>query len=183
MGAGPWLWIRGAAASHVETLGDDPPRAEAALVLGTEVLRAGTPSVRLAERVEVAVQLYESGAVPLLIMSGTDESDTGQSEVAVMREYAISLGVPADAIALDPLGLDTHASCVRAATVFELESVVVVTNEFHTYRAVWLCEQAGLEASAVHAPITWNAWTARGNAREVAAAWKAFLDVAGVPLS
>ena len=152
--------------------------AEAAIVFGTLVNEDGTLSPRLAERVEVAAALYLDGTVPELVMSGTSESDTGHDETARMRDYAVSLGVPAEAITLDPLGVDTFATCERAATTYGLQRVIVVTNEYHVARATWLCQRAGLSAEGVHAPARPAGWTLRGNAREVFAAWKAVLDVA-----
>lgn len=174
---GPWLCLHVATAGSVVEAGEPVESAEAALVLGTLVNEDGTLSPRLAERVEVAAGLYLDGTVPTLVMSGTSESDTGQDETARMRDYAVSLGVPAGVITLDPLGLDSYATCDRAATVYGLHRVIVVTNEFHVARATWLCQRAGLSAVGVHAPATATGWTIRGNAREVLAAWKAVLDV------
>jgi vancomycin permeability regulator SanA len=175
---GPWLYVHVATAGSVVEAGEALELAEAALVFGTLVNEDGTLSPRLAERVEVAVALYFDGTVPELVMSGTSESDTGQDETARMRDYAVSLGVPAEAITLDPLGLGTFATCDRAANVYGFHRVIVVTNEYHVARATWLCQRAGLSVQGVHAPATPSGWTVRGNAREVLAAWKAMLDVA-----
>ncbi len=109
------MFVHVATAGDVVDYGRDVEPAEAALVFGTLVEEDGTLSQKLAERVEVAAALYRDGVVPRLIMSGTDASDTGQDETARMRDYAIALGVPSEAITLDPLGLDTFASCNRAA--------------------------------------------------------------------
>ncbi len=178
--AAPWIWIRASAGPHVQALapGSDAPHAEAALVLGTLVNPDGSLSPRLEERVDVAVELYASGAVPVLVMSGTPTTDTGQNEPDRMRDYATSRGVPASAIVLDPTGLDTHASCAAAAGKLGLSRILVVTNEYHAYRATWLCRQAGLDATGVYAPPSSSATIARENLREFGAAWKALGDVA-----
>ncbi len=175
--AAPWSFLRIATSGDVIETGRDVEPAEAALVFGTLVNEDGTLSPKLAERVVAAVGLYRDGTVPRLIMSGTGKSSTGQDETARMRDFAVALGVPAGAITLDPLGLDSFATCDRAANVFGLRHVVVVTNEFHVARATWLCQQAGLDAVGVFPPASAASWTAAGNAREVGAAWKAVLDV------
>ncbi len=174
----PWLVIRASSSGDVSPLADGSATGEAAIVLGTLVNEDGSLSPRLAERVETAVELHRTGAVPVLVMSGTGLSDTGQDEPARMRDYAIELGVPAADILLDGGGFDTLASCRNAAHTFGFDTVVLVTSEFHTYRAVWLCEHVGLQAQAVHAPIQLGWTVMRKNAREFAAAWKAVLEVA-----
>ncbi len=177
--AGPWSYLRIATSGHVVETGHEARPAEAALVFGTLVNEDGTLSPKLSERVDAAAALYLDGAVPRLIMSGTDASDTGQDEPARMRDYAVALGVPADAITLDPLGLDTFATCDRAANVYGLHDVIVVTNEYHVARATWLCERAGLRAEGVYPPAVAASWTIAGNIRELGAAWKAVADVWG----
>ena len=79
-----------------------------------------------------------------IIVSGDGHDSSGYGEPTVMRAVAEQMGVPASAIVEDPLGLDTYASCVRARDEFGAASVIVATQEFHTARAVWLCDRAGL---------------------------------------
>jgi len=176
-GLAPWGYVRAATASDISAPGTRPANADAALVFGTLVNEDGTLSPRLLERVELAAQLYADGVVPLLVMSGTDASHTGQDETAAMRDAAIRLGVPASAIVLDPDGLDSFQTCQNAAHVFGLHRVVVVTQEFHVARATWLCQRAGLDAQGAYMPITMAAWTVRGNLREVPASVLAVWEV------
>lgn len=176
--AGPWLFLGIVTIRDVYGPGETPHHADAAIVLGTLVNADGTLSPRLQERVEAGAELYLTGVVDTLIMSGTDQSSTGQDETTVMRDYAITLGVPVAAITLDPLGVDTFTSCRRAKEVYGLQTVILVSQGYHVSRAIWLCQRAGLNAEGFHPAPSANWWTLRGIVREVGAAWKAVADVA-----
>lgn len=119
------------------------------VVLGASVLPDGTPSDILADRLEVACDLYLIGAGDCIIVSGSKED--GYDEPAGMRDYCVSLGVPAEAIVLDPDGYDTYASIYNARYVFGLESVIVVTQAYHLYRALATAKGLGMEAYGVAA--------------------------------
>ncbi len=123
------------------------------------------------------MRLYKDGHVDRLIMSGDGNDTSGFGEPTVMRAIAESMGVPADAIVEDPLGVDTYSSCARARSEFGAESVIIVSQEFHVPRAVWLCDRAGLDTQGAYPPITLRKGTVVGNGRELAAAVKAWMDV------
>lgn len=174
----PWLAIRAQTWTDIAPVAASHDHADAALVLGARVYEDGSASPFLRERVAAGVQLYRDGYVDRIIMSGDGEDSSGFGEPAVMRAIAEEMGVPADAIVEDPLGLDTYASCSRARDEFGAGSVIVTTQEFHVYRALWLCDRAGLDAQGAYPPITIRKGTFIGNGREFLAAVKAWKDVA-----
>jgi vancomycin permeability regulator SanA len=174
--AGPYLFLRFATIGDIVGPDGTPRHADAALVLGAKVGDDGLPSVFLQERVDAGVDLWERGIVDVLVMSGATRPD-GYDEPATMRDLALHQGVPASAIVLDRSGVDTFASCANAAGPLGLRSVVVVTQQFHVPRATWLCQQAGLDAQGYYPPIGRRAGTVTGNVREIAADWKAVLNV------
>ena len=175
--AAPWAWVRITTADQIHPAHASFTHADAAVILGARVYADGRPSRFLRERVEVGVQLYRDGTVDRLIMSGDGADSSGFGEPTVMRAVAESMGVPADAIIEDPLGVDTYSSCLNARDTYGATSVVMVSQEFHVPRAVWLCSQAGLEAQGAYPPQWLTKSTVRGHAREVAAVAKAMLDV------
>lgn len=176
--AAPWGYVRLATASAISPAGaSGVPHADAALVLGARVYADGRPSRFLRERVETGVALYKAGTVDVIIMSGDGEDSSGFGEPAVMRRVAEDMGVPADAIIEDPLGLDTYSSCARASDVYGMNSVIVATQEFHLPRAVWLCGRAGLNAHGEHPEVRFTKSTVVGHIREVPAVAKAVMDV------
>jgi len=96
-----------------------------------------------------------------------------------MREYAVSLGVPDEAITLDYAGRRTYDTCYRAKAIFGVESALLVTQKFHLPRALFLCNALGLKASGVEANNRnyWNSSLLIWNIREQLATVDAFLDV------
>ena len=175
--ATPWAVVRIGTASAVRPADSTFTHADAAVVLGARVYADGRPSRFLRERVEVGVRLYLDGTVDRLIMSGDGDDSSGFVEPSVMRRVAEDMGVPADAIEEDPLGVDTYSSCVNARDTFGAGSVIMVSQQFHVPRAVWVCDRIGLEAQGAYPPQRLTKSTVKGHAREVAADAKAMIDV------
>jgi SanA protein len=165
---------------------DDVPARRVALVLGAQVYSSGRLSAMLADRVAMATDLYEAGEVDLLLMSG-DNSSAGYNEPDAMRDYAIRLGVPADAVAVDYGGRRTYDSCYRARHIFRVDDAVVVTQEFHLPRALMLCRGLGIDAVGVAADAQ-RPWgysrrsMAYSRTRELPATLLALVDVVRRPL-
>lgn len=175
--AAPWAIVRVSTASAVHPADATFTHADAAVVLGARVYADGRPSRFLRERVEVGVQLYLDGVVDRIIMSGDGTDSSGFGEPSVMRQVAEEMGVPAEAIVEDPLGVDTYSSCVNARDTFGAGSVIMVSQEFHVPRAVWVCDNIGLDAQGAYPPQRLTKSTVKGHAREVAADAKAMIDV------
>jgi SanA protein len=157
---------------------DDAPNERLAIVFGAGLRPDGTPTPILRDRVETAASLYFSGKIEKLLMSG-DNSVLYYNEPEAMRQYALSLGVPDHAIALDYAGRRTYDTCYRAKAIFGVQSALLVTQKFHLPRALFLCNALGLNAYGVEANNR-NYW--RGslfiwNFREQLATVGAFLDV------
>jgi SanA protein len=128
--------------------------------------------------VETAARLYLDGKVEKILMSGDNRLEN-YNEPESMRQYALALGVPNDAIALDYAGQRTYDTCYRAKTVFKVDRALLVTQRFHLPRALFLCNALGLDAHGVEAN---NNSYRRGslliwNFREQLATVAAFLDV------
>lgn len=157
---------------------DDAPSERLAIVFGAGLRRDGTPTPILRDRVETAASLYFSGRVEKLLMSG-DNSFLNYNEPEAMRQYAISLGVPENAIAMDYAGRRTYDTCYRAKAIFGMESALLVTQKFHLPRALFLCNALGLDAYGVEANNRnyWRGSLLIWNFREQLATVGAFLDV------
>jgi len=126
------------------------PDKRVAIVFGAGLLRDGSPTAVLRDRVRTAARLYQEGRVEKLLMSG-DNSSIYYNEPESMRQYALSLGIPDEAIVLDYAGRRTYDTCYRAQKVFGLEEVILVTQKFHLPRAIYTCNQLGLPAIGVPA--------------------------------
>lgn len=141
------------------------------LVLGCRVYSDGRLSHMLSDRVETAVSLYKAGVCDTLVMSG-DHEDDSYNEVDPMRNAAVEQGVPAEAILTDPLGLSTYDSIMRFAAEHNGARVIIVTQSYHLYRALYVAEKAGLEAYGVSADLRSYVGQFKYDVREVAARCK-----------
>ncbi len=173
--------VRSAANGRILT-GDEATSlyADCIIVLGAGVYSSGQPSPMLSDRLDYGIELYHAGAAPKLIMSG-DHGRTDYDEVNVMKEYAIERGVPSQDVFMDHAGFSTYESLYRARDVFEAERVIIVTQEYHMYRALYIAEKLGLEAYGVCSDPREYALQWYRDLREVAARAKDFLQCIYMP--
>lgn len=120
------------------------------LVLGCGVKPDGRPSDMLSDRLKRGIGLYEDGAAPKLLMSG-DHGREDYNEVGTMKRAAVEAGVPDSDVFMDHAGFSTYESMVRARDVFCVKKVVIVSQEYHLYRAVYTARALGLDAYGVSA--------------------------------
>ncbi len=148
--------------------------ADCILVLGCQVRADGTPSDMLRDRLDRGIELYFSGVAPKIIMSG-DHGQTEYDEVNTMKQYAIDAGVPSEDVFMDHAGFSTYESIYRAKAIFEAETIVVVTQEYHLYRALFIADRLDVAAFGVHCDYrTYGGQTYR-DIREILARNKDFL--------
>ena len=126
--------------------------ADCILVLGALVYDNGDLSDMLKDRVKVGIQLYESGAGKKTLMSG-DHGTKEYDEVNAMKKYAMAAGVPEEDIFMDHAGFCTYDSIYRAKEVFDVKKVIIVTQEYHLYRALYIAESLGIEAVGVDSDL------------------------------
>lgn len=137
------------------------------LVLGCRVWKDGRLSDMLHDRVTTAVELWKAGAAPVILMSGDHRTDD-YDEVGAMKREAIAQGVPSDKIFLDHDGYSTAESIANFAAAYG-GSVLIVTQEYHLYRALYLAEKYGLEADGVAADLRSYRGQTRYTLREILA--------------
>lgn len=128
------------------------PQAPVAIVFGAQIIANERPSAMLADRVRMAAELYQAGKVRALLLTG-DNSLVNYNEPEVMRQYALRLGIPDDAITLDYAGFRTYDSCYRARDIFKVSEAILVTQRFHLDRALLICSGLGIDAVGVAADV------------------------------
>jgi len=126
------------------------PMERVAIVFGARVYNNGRLSGMLRDRVDTAIDLYKAGKVQKLLVSG-DNQFADYDEPGAMMEYALTQGVPAADVQPDYGGRRTYDSCYRAKQIFQVSSAILVTQRFHLPRALFLCEQLGIEVVGVAA--------------------------------
>ncbi len=122
--------------------------ADCILVLGAGVYGDDKPSLMLRDRLDKGIELYDLAASDRLLMTG-DHGRVNYDEVNVMKQYAINEGIPSQNIFMDHAGFSTYESMYRARDIFQAKKVVIVTQEYHLYRALYIAEKLGLEAWGV----------------------------------
>lgn len=154
------------------------PAGRVAIVFGAGLRYDGTPTAILRDRVQTAVQLYQLGKVNKLLMSG-DNRVVDYNEPEAMRQYALGLGIPDEDIVLDYAGRRTYDTCYRASAIFQVNTAVLITQDFHLPRAIFLCNWFGVESVGVESnnnyyrKISHFIW----NTRELFATSQAVWDV------
>lgn len=146
------------------------------LVLGAGVRPDGSPSDMLYDRVRTGLDLYHEAVVPKVLMSG-DHGRDEYDEVGCMLGLALEDGIPAEDIFLDHAGFSTYESLVRAKEVFGADSMVIVTQEYHLHRALYIAASLGIRAVGVPADLRRYAGQFMRDVREVIARGKDVLSV------
>ena len=117
------------------------------IVLGAGVW-GENPSPMLEDRLLEGINLYKNNVAPKIIMTG-DHGREEYDEVNVMKKFAMDKGVPSGDIFMDHAGFSTYESLYRAKEIFEADKVVIVTQEYHLYRALHIANKLGIEAYGV----------------------------------
>lgn len=161
---------------HIFAELENIPNSQAALILGARVYTNGNMSDILADRSIKALELYQDKKVEKILVSG-DHGTVDYDEVKVVRDFLLQNDIPEEDIFLDHAGFDTYDSLYRAKHIFQVETLIVVTQEFHLPRAVYIGQSLGIETYGyiadrqTYLAARWN------NLRESLARIKAFLDV------
>ena len=144
------------------------------LVLGCQVKDDGTPSDMLKDRLTRGIEVYNLGAAPKLLMSG-DHGRKEYDEVGTMKQYAIDVGIASEDIFMDHAGFSTYESVYRAKEIFEADKIIIITQEYHLYRALYIAEELGVEAYGVSSDYHTYAGQSMRECREILARCKDFV--------
>jgi len=146
---------------------------DAILVLGAG-LKNGKPSPVLKDRLDTAYEAYIKGASSKIIVSG-DHGRKNYDEVNVMKDYLISKGVPSDDIFMDHAGFSTYDTIYRAKEIFLCDKVLIITQEFHIFRSLYIAKKLDLEAEGLSATLRHYSEETKFELREILARDKDFV--------
>lgn len=168
------LWLLAGAVLASAGLLTRAQPADIAIVLGNTVYRNGSPSPRLAARLDRASQCYEERRCGLIFVSGGVDA-SGTDEAVAMRAFLIRRGIPADRIVVDSAGRDTWATARNASAFMRghgLSRAIVVTQYFHLPRTMLALRRFGVRDVSGAYPRFWEGRDIYSIAREVPAfAW------------
>ncbi|MEM1322928.1 MAG: ElyC/SanA/YdcF family protein [Bacteroidota bacterium] len=170
-------WVEQSTAAQIYSDLDQLPSNKVALVLGTNrLIRNRYRNPYFDTRMDAAYQLYATGKVKHLILSG-DNGRKSYSEPDDMKAALMERGVPESAITLDYAGFRTLDSVVRCNAVFQQSKFTIISQKFHNHRALFIASQKGLDAIAYNAETPWANVTNKVKIREYLARCKAVLDL------
>jgi SanA protein len=171
-----FLVVHGASGKTYSDTASIPER-KVGLVLGcSKVLGDGQPNLFFQNRIKAAAELFHSGKVHYLVVSG-DNQVQGYDEPQDMKDSLVNAGVPADHIFCDYAGFRTLDSIVRAKAIFSQTSFTVISQKFHNQRAIYIAQHQGLDAIGFNAQDV-NAYDSfKTRTREWAARANMLLDI------
>ena len=147
--------------------------ADCLLVLGAGIRADGSPSPMLQDRLNTGIELYQNNAAPKLLMSG-DHGRKKYNEVQTMKDIALDQGVPSEDVFMDHAGFSTYDSLYRARDVFQARKVIIVTQKYHLYRALYIARSLGLDAWGISADTRRYRGQSQRDFREILARDKDF---------
>lgn len=156
------LWMTTSSSGRIYTEAAKVPVTDVALVLGTSKLIDGGMNVHFKVRMDAAAELYKAGRVKHFLVSG-DNSSRHYNEPQDMKDALVERGVPAAAVTCDYAGFRTLDSVVRARDIFEVKECVIVSDDFHLARALWIADRHGIKATAFYSDAV--SWSASGKTR------------------
>ena len=171
------IWIVRSTKAMVFSDSSTVPHHRIALVLGTSHRTSkGDPNPFFVKRIETAAELYSKGKIDHLILSG-DNRTIYYNEPMAMLKALLKKGVPASAITLDYAGLRTLDSIVRCKMIFGQNKFIIITQPFHSYRALFISKYHDINAIAMVAEEPDFEYSAKVRIREYLARTKAVLDL------
>ncbi len=159
-----------------DCLTDIKTQRPAVLILGAGLQFNNEPDLLFADRLETGAKLYQANLVKKIIVSG-GINRLGQNEAIAGKDYLLSLGVSPQDIFVDSLGHNTYYSIFRAKDVFHLDSLLIVSQNFHLPRALYLARRLDLDAWGCRADKSYYSNHKEINKRERLAKVKAWLDI------
>lgn len=143
------------------------------IVLGAGI-RGNGPSPMLEDRLLTSIKLYNKNLSNKIIVSG-DHGRVNYDEVNVMKNYLIEKNIPSEHIFMDHAGFSTYDSIYRAKEIFKVKKAIIVTQEYHLYRALYIAKKLDIEAYGISATNRIYGNQIKRDIRELAARIKDFI--------
>ena len=172
------IWVLSSCSGRLYDNAETVPHKRVAVMLGTNPkTKTGKMNYFYKHRIDAAVKLYQNGKIDRILISGDNSSKT-YSEPDAMKADLMAAGIPDSAIYLDFAGFSTYDSMVRAKKVFGLSEFMVVSQDFHNKRAVYIARQNGIDAIGFNVQNTlFRKWRIKMELREILARVKAVGEV------
>lgn len=121
------------------------------VILGASV-KNNKPSAVLEDRLKTGIELYDKGVSKKILVSGDNVKDD-YNEVNVMKNYLLEQGIPSEDIFVDHYGISTYDSIYRTKEIYKVSKVLIVTQEYHLYRSLYIAKSMNLDAYGISSDI------------------------------
>lgn len=135
---------------------DDKCSTDAAIILGAAADETG-PSPVYRERINHGIELYNDGYVTKLIMTGGTGEGNTHSDAYIAKQYAVSLGIPAEDIFTEETSTITQENLENSKIIMDengFDTAIIVSDPLHMKRAILLAEDTGIIAYSSPTPTT-----------------------------
>ena len=149
--------------------------ADCILVLGASVYSNDTPSPMLKDRLDMGIHLYNNSYVKKILVSG-DHINNDYDEVNAMKKYLIDNNIPSSDVFKDHEGINTYQSLYRAKNVYGVKRVIIVTQKYHLYRAIYIARKLDLQVVGIASDGNYYKGQFNREIREFFARIKAFFN-------
>lgn len=133
---------------YICDINDIPISDSTIIVLGAGVKENGQPSDILIDRLETSLEVFNEGIGNNFILSG-DHGREDYNEVGAMKNYIKEYNIDEKLIFMDHAGFSTYDTMYRAKNIFKVDKAIIVTNEYHLPRALYIARKLGIEAYGV----------------------------------
>ncbi|MDF1496957.1 MAG: YdcF family protein [Patescibacteria group bacterium] len=155
---------------------DKAPQAQAIIILGASLKPDGTPSDALKDRLIRGAELYEASKAPTILITG-DGGLNRADEITSMHNFLLDLQIPNQAIIEDRHGYRTYESCKRAKQEFNIDNAILVTQQFHLVRALYICNALGVDSTGIASDLQTYEKINFFTLRDYLASFKAWIDI------
>ena len=131
-------------------IGDNLQKVDAIMVLGCKVRKNGYPGIVLKHRLDKAIEAYRNGYAEKILVTG-NHGTVEYDEVNSMKNYLKAKGIPSEKIFMDHAGFTTYESMYRAKYVFEVNKMLIITQQYHLYRSLYIAEKFDIEVYGISA--------------------------------
>lgn len=140
--------VKSYATERIKENPTDLQQVDAVLILGCEVKEDGSLSLMLRDRLNKGIEVYRAGVATKMIVSGDNRSESN-SETNAMKQYLMDNGVKEEDIIMDDAGFSTYDSMYRLKNTFQIDKCVVITQEYHLYRAIYIGGKLGVDSFGI----------------------------------
>jgi SanA protein len=174
-----WIVLSGKKAIYLDTASVEP--VEVGIVFGAGLTVNGDPSDALMDRLTVAADLFAQEKIKTIFVSGDNRFENYNEPEVMASALEETFQIPKENIVIDYAGRRTYDTCVRANEIWGVDHAVLITQGYHLPRAIWTCKRLGIESTGVSASLQPYILSRQFKIREVAAIYKAFIDIYLIP--